>query len=262
MPRSIARSLENRENSERRLKCDSSRHLAARDVDAVLAVILHVVHRLVGRLDEPFRRRRHVGERRHAHRDGQMDVEAVSLEKMAASMRSRMRSPTAAAPSLPVSGRISANSSPPKRATTSVSRALRRISPAASISARLPYRWPCVSLIALEAVEVDEQQRQRTAAARGALGFPAQDLRQIARVVELRQVVGDRQRFGARDAQRVFERDGARLERREQRRLGRRRERGLARRGPLSRPTSAADRPSPALEGEGEAAAAAPPPNR
>ena len=49
----------------------------------------------------------------------------------------------------------------------------------------------------LEPVEIDEQQRQRPAAARGALGFTAQHLRQVARVVELRQIVGDRQRLGA-----------------------------------------------------------------
>ena len=36
----------------------------------------------------------------------------------------------------------------------------------------------------LEAVEVEEQQRQRPAAARGALGFPPQHLVQVARVVE------------------------------------------------------------------------------
>src|SRR5207248_1162428 len=70
--------------------------------------------------------------------------------KLWAASRSRMRSPTAWAPSPPVSGRISANSSPPKRDTTSVSRALPRITAAASTSARLPARWPWVSLIDLK----------------------------------------------------------------------------------------------------------------
>ena len=58
----------------------------------------------------------------------------------------------------------------------------------------------------LEPVEIDEQQRQRPAAARGALGFPAQHLRQIPRVVELGQVVGDRQRLGPLHPQGVIER--------------------------------------------------------
>ena len=49
----------------------------------------------------------------------------------------------------------------------------------------------------LEAVEIDEQQRQRPPAARRALGFPPQHLVQIARVVQVREVVGDRQRLGA-----------------------------------------------------------------
>ena len=123
-----------------------------------------------------------------------------------ASIRSRTRSPTATAPSAPVSGRMIANSSPPNRATTSVSRADPRITAAASTRARLPARWPWLSLTRLEPVEVQEQQRQRTARARRALGFPSQHLVQVPGVVELRQVVGDRERLGPPQPQRVVER--------------------------------------------------------
>ena len=53
---------------------------------------------------------------------------------------------------------------------------------------------------ALEAVEVDEQQRQRPAAARRPLGLATQHLVQIARVVQLCEVVGDRERLGPPDS--------------------------------------------------------------
>jgi hypothetical protein len=43
----------------------------------------------------------------------------------------------------------------------------------------------------LETVQVDEQQRQGTPASRCPLGLATQHLREIARVVQLRQVVGD-----------------------------------------------------------------------
>ena len=64
----------------------------------------------------------------------------------------------------------------------------------------------------LEAVQVDEEQRQRPAAAHRALGFLAKRVVQVPRVVELGQVVGDRQRLGASDAERVRQRIGRRLE--------------------------------------------------
>ena len=119
--------------------------------------------------------------------------------------RGRAR-PTAAAPSLPVSGRTMANSSPPKRATMSVSRAQPRIT-RGRLDQRAAAGQVAVRVVdRLEPVEIDEQQRQRPAAARGALGFPAQHLVQVARVVQLRQVVGDRQRLGALQPQRVVER--------------------------------------------------------
>ncbi len=44
----------------------------------------------------------------------------------------------------------------------------------------------------LEPVEIDEKQRQGPAATGGALGFTPQDRVQVPRVVEARQVVGDR----------------------------------------------------------------------
>ena len=114
-----------------------------------------------------------------------------------AAIRSRTRSATAAAPSDPVSGRISENSSPPNRATTSVSRAEPRMT-----LRRLDQR-PAAGEMAmhvvdrLEPVEIHEQQRQRPAAARRALDLAPQRLIQIPRVVQLRQVVGDRQRLRA-----------------------------------------------------------------
>jgi len=54
---------------------------------------------------------------------------------------------------------------PPEAATTSVSRALPRMTAAASIKARLPHRWAVRVVDALEAVEIDEQERERSATA-------------------------------------------------------------------------------------------------
>src|SRR5438045_7542937 len=83
VPRSIARSLEKSENSERRLKAGSSRgRLGPCYENAVLPVVLHVVHRLVGGLDQPLGRSGHIGERRHAHGYGEMNVETIALQKM------------------------------------------------------------------------------------------------------------------------------------------------------------------------------------
>src|ERR1051326_2270556 len=127
VPRSIARSLENNESIERRLKptlqsrrrrqsavgspftdqscCQSVQPGAAvtgvaaegRDVDingvlyvfgrsdgghnTVLAGFFDLIHRFVGRLHELFRRCGHIGERRHADRRGEVDVEAVRLQE-------------------------------------------------------------------------------------------------------------------------------------------------------------------------------------
>ena len=60
-----------------------------------------------------------------------------------------------------------------------------------------------VSLIALEPVQVDEQQRKRPAAARRALAFRAAGPIEVTRVVQLGQVVGDRERLGALQQQRL-----------------------------------------------------------
>ena len=154
-------------------------------LNTVLAAILDLVHRRVGGLHQLLGRGRHVGQGGDADRGGQVDVEAVARRETGGprSARGCARRPRTR-PRRPVSGRTSANSSPPNRATTSVSRALPRMTAAASTSARLPHRWPWVSLIDLEAVEIDEQQRQRPAAARGALGLAAQHLVQVARVVQ------------------------------------------------------------------------------
>src|SRR5438552_3738861 len=49
--------------------------------NTVLPGFFDLIHRFVGRLDELFRRRGHVGQRRHADRGGEMDVEAVRLQE-------------------------------------------------------------------------------------------------------------------------------------------------------------------------------------
>src|SRR2546422_71036 len=54
-----------------------------------------------------------------------------------------------AAPSGPVCGRITVNSSPPKRDTTSISRTVEPITRPTSTSVRLPQRWPCWSFTLL-----------------------------------------------------------------------------------------------------------------
>src|SRR5687768_14540692 len=59
---------------------------------------------------------------------------------------------------------------------------------------------------AFETVEVHEEQRKRSARTRGALGFTAQHLVQVAGVVKLRKVVGDRERLRSSQPQRVIER--------------------------------------------------------
>src|SRR5262249_54261942 len=84
VPRSIARSLENSENNERKLlKAGSSRwKRRSSHENPVLPVFLHVVHRFVGRLHQAFRGRRHVGQRRHPHGHGEMNVETIGGQKM------------------------------------------------------------------------------------------------------------------------------------------------------------------------------------
>ena len=130
-----------------------------------------------------------------------------------AAIFSRMRSPTKSAPSLPVSGRTRANSSPPKRATMSVSRALAADHGRGFDQRPAPIEMAVIVVDRLEAIEVDEQQRQRPAVSRCALRLASQDLREIPRVVQLRQVVGDRQLFGALHPHGVVDRDGGRFER-------------------------------------------------
>ena len=88
----------------------------------------------------------------------------------------------------------------------------------AGFDQRLAARQVPVAVVdLLEAVEVEEQQRQRAAAAHRALGFAAQHQVQVARVVQPRQVVGDRQRLCLLERQRVVERNGGRLEQSAQR---------------------------------------------
>ena len=58
-------------------------------------------------------------------------------------IRSRMRSAMIWAPSGPVCGRMTVNSSPPKREATSISRTVLLMTAPTSTSVRLPHRWPC-----------------------------------------------------------------------------------------------------------------------
>src|SRR5438093_1724567 len=83
----------------------------------------------------------------------------------------------------------------------------------------------------LEAVEVDEQQRQGPAAARGAFRFATQDEVEIPRVIQTGQVVGDRNRLGLLQRQGVVERDSGRLQNRSERQRKRGAEHGNRRRG-------------------------------
>jgi hypothetical protein len=62
---------------------------------------------------------------------------------------------------------------------------------------------------ALEPVQVDKQQRQRSAAARRSFRLAPQHLEQVPRVVQLRQIVRDGERFRALHPQRVLEGNGA-----------------------------------------------------
>ncbi len=64
----------------------------------------------------------------------------------------------------------------------------------------------------LETVEIDEEQRQRPAAAHRALRFLAKGVVEVPRVEELGEVVGDRQRLGASHAEGVRQRIGRGLE--------------------------------------------------
>ena len=79
------------------------------------------------------------------------------------------RAAAAARPSAPAPGASSANSSPPMRATQSPLRATPAAAAATSRSTSSPAGWPCSSFIALEVVEVDQDQRVGLARARGAL---------------------------------------------------------------------------------------------
>ena len=84
---------------------------------------------------------------------------------------------------------------------------------------RLAAREVAVAVVdLLEAVQVEEQQRQRPSAARRALGLAPQHQVEVARVVQPGEVVGHRQRLGLLQRERVVEGDRRRLEQRTQRR--------------------------------------------
>ena len=103
----------------------------------------------------------------------------------------------------------------------------------ARLDERLAARQVAVGVVdRLEAVQVEEQHRQRPLAAHGALGLLPQHLVEVARIRQQRQVVGHRQRLGALQRQGVVEGDGRDLEHRPERQQqraadGRGRRRGL-----------------------------------
>ena len=155
------------------------------------------------------------------------------------------------APSRPVSGRIDANSSPPNRATTSVSRAQPRMTAAASTSALLPARWPCWSLTFLKPSRSRNSSDSGRPLRTARLVFPAQHLVEVARVLEPGEVVGDRQRLGLLQRQGVVERNGGRLEQHRATPTSDAPSAGAADDGLGSRPTSAPTRAIPANQRKG-----------
>ena len=66
--------------------------------------------------------------------------------KYNSSIALRMRSPISTAPDFRVSGRMTENSSPPNRLTTSMPRTLARSALPTCTSARSPAGWPLASL--------------------------------------------------------------------------------------------------------------------
>ena len=127
------------------------------------------VQRLVGRLDQRFDATRVVGPRRHPHRHA--DVAArLELTHGRTALTPLRHAPARRRPQRPrgpVCGRITANSSPPYRATMSVSRATaRRIAsqPTQHLVARA---MPLTIVVQLEVVDVEEQQAEREVVALG-----------------------------------------------------------------------------------------------
>src|SRR5882762_7944331 len=196
VPRSIARSLENKESIERRLNESSfcGRVVQKRQgrpglgsvvggsdggLNTVLPGVLDLIHRFIRSMDELFRRRGHIGQRGHADRCGEVNVEAILGQKLVG------RDPLANT----LADRIGAFAAgigqdqrkfvaAEARDDVGLSGALanhrRRLHERAAAE-QVPVRV----VDGLEPVEVDEQQRQRAAAARGALGFLPQDQVQI-----------------------------------------------------------------------------------
>lgn len=77
----------------------------------------------------------------------------------------------------------------------------------------------------LELIEIDEQPRQRLVRAHGPFGFLPEYLGQTPRVLELGQIVGDRQRLNALLPLYVVEPDSGRLEQHLERRTDARQDR-------------------------------------
>ena len=123
---------------------------------------------------------------------------------------------------------------------------------AASTSARLPNRWPWVSLTLLNpSRSMNSSDSGRPLREARLVSLPEHQI-QIARVVEMRQVVGDRQLFGPLQQQRVVEGDRRRLEQDADRAQDRRRHPRLARRRGAVEADERADAAAAAAERKGE----------
>src|SRR5262249_60364300 len=121
-----------------------------------------------------------VGPRSHADRPGRVNVEPVAMEKR---MRVDALADALADGGRAFAPRVGQDQRELVAAETRHDVGFTRALPddRAGLDQRAAAREVAMAIVdALEAVEVDEQQRQRTAAARRALGLAPQHLRQIA----------------------------------------------------------------------------------
>ena len=119
----------------------------------------------------------------------------------------RIRSATSAAESTSVSGKRTANSSPPSRPATSTFRTWARKRSPNVCSARSPARWPCSSLTPLEVVQIREHERKRGFEQARPLELVLERLQEAAAVDEAGQFVGGRLPLDALVQPRVLEGD-------------------------------------------------------
>src|SRR5688500_10868842 len=232
VPRSMARSLENRENRERRLNIDylyrnarlcqechdcqegsiggrifrNAGHPAAvgipgmtvgsGHVHAVLPALLDPVHGFVRGVNQLLGGRGNVGKGGDSDRDCQPDLEAPLLQELV----NRDLVPDARADHF---GALGAGIREHQREFVAAEPGddIRFTRADPDHGRRLDERRaPGGGAVRvgdrLEPVQIDEEQRQGPAASRRALGLATEHLREISRVVELGEVVGHRQRFG------------------------------------------------------------------